>query len=59
MEKSRERTIIRAGVITVLANFLLAGLKIIVGVVSNSLAIISDATHGLIDAISGFMMLPL
>lgn len=55
--QSRDHTIIRAGLISIVANFLLAGFKIIVGIISNSLAIISDAVHGLIDAVSGLIVI--
>ena len=53
----REQIIVRAGVVTILTNILLAGFKIAVGVISNSLAIISDATHGLIDSVSGIVII--
>lgn len=53
----RERIILRAGMISIITNFLLAGFKTIVGILSNSLAIISDAIHGLIDAISGVVVI--
>lgn len=56
-EKARQNTIVRAGLISILVNFLLAGFKIIVGFLSNSIAIISDAMHGLIDAISGVIVI--
>lgn len=54
---TREQTIVRAGAVAILTNFLLAGFKIAVGLVSNSLAIISDSVHGLIDAISGVIVI--
>lgn len=57
MEKSRSKTIIRSGYLFIITNFLLAIFNIIVGSLSNSLAIISDAAHSLIDSVSGFLVI--
>lgn len=56
MEKSRSKTIIKSGYLFILTNFLLAVFNIIVGLLANSIAIISDATHSLIDAVSGVLV---
>lgn len=50
-------TVLKAGFLAVLVNLLLAGFKMTVGLLSNSVAITSDALHGLIDTISGFVVI--
>ena len=57
MEKSSTKTIVKSGYLFILINFLLAVFNIIVGLLSNSLAIISDAVHSLTDSISGFLII--
>ncbi|MBR3138348.1 cation diffusion facilitator family transporter [Candidatus Saccharibacteria bacterium] len=57
MEKIRSEAIVKSGLLFILINFLLAIFNIIVGIISNSLAIASDATHSLIDSISGFLVI--
>lgn len=57
MEKTRSNTIVKAGYLFILVNFLLAVFNIIVGFLSNSLAIASDAIHSLIDSISGLLII--
>lgn len=57
MEKTRSKQVIKSGYLFILTNFLLAFFNIIVGLLSNSLAIISDAIHSLIDSISGFLVI--
>lgn len=57
MKKTRSNTIIKAGYLFILVNFLLAVFNIIVGFLSNSLAIASDAIHSLIDSISGLLII--
>lgn len=52
----REKIIFRAGVVDIAVNLTLTIFKIIVGVISNSIAIISDALHGLVDSISGLLI---
>lgn len=54
--KNRSQTIVESGYLFILTNFLLAIFNIVVGLISNSLAIISDAVHSLIDSISGFLI---
>lgn len=48
----REKVIIKTSVLTIIANFILAGFKAIIGFASNSIAIITDAVNNLSDAIS-------
>ena len=54
---SRSRAIVRSGALFIATNFLLAAINIAVGVLSNSLAIVSDAAHSFIDAISGLVII--
>ena len=56
MEKERSKIIVKSGYLFVLTNFLLAAFNLVVGLLANSLAIISDAAHSLIDAVSGFLV---
>ena len=56
MEKGRSKTIVKSGYLFIITNFLLAIFNVIVGVMANSIAIISDAAHSLIDAVSGFLV---
>ena len=57
MKNSRSKTIQKSGYLFILTNFLLAIFNIIVGLLSNSLAIASDAIHSLTDSISGFLII--
>ena len=53
----RSRTVVYAGALFIAVNFLLAIFSFFAGVLSNSLAIISDAAHSLIDSASGFIII--
>lgn len=57
MEKNRSRIIIKSGYYFIITNFLLAIFNVIVGIMSNSIAIVSDSAHSLVDAISGFLVI--
>lgn len=57
MDKKRSKSIIRAGYLFIITNFLLGIFNILVGVLSGSVAITSDATHSFIDSISGFLVI--
>ena len=50
--KSRGRVIVRTSVIGILANIFLAAFKALVGIVSNSIAVVLDAVNNLSDAAS-------
>lgn len=52
---TREKIVIRTSVIGILANLLLSGFKVTVGLLSNSIAIISDAVNNLTDAMSSIV----
>ena len=51
-QPSRDRVIIRTSVIGILVNVLLAAFKALVGVLSNSVAVLMDAVNNLSDALS-------
>jgi cation diffusion facilitator family transporter len=52
MDKNRSKTIIRASIIGILVNVMLAGFKAFIGMLSNSVAIVMDAVNNLSDALS-------
>ncbi|MBR6965621.1 MAG: cation transporter [Clostridia bacterium] len=49
-ETSREKTIIRTSVIGIIANVFLAGFKAVIGLMTNSIAIVLDAVNNISDA---------
>ena len=51
----REKIVIRASAISIIANFILVGFKALVGFMSNSIAIITDAINNLSDALSSII----
>ena len=55
MKNQREKVIIRTSIISILANIVLAGFKAFVGIIANSIAIISDAVNNLSDALSSII----
>ena len=57
MEKNRSKEIMKSGYLFIAINFLLAIFNLLIGFVSNSIAIVSDAAHSLIDSISGFLVI--
>ena len=50
MEASREKTIIKTSVIGIIANVFLAGFKAVIGLMTNSIAIVLDAVNNISDA---------
>lgn len=52
---NREKVVIRTSIISILANMVLAGFKAFVGLLANSIAIISDAINNLSDALSSII----
>lgn len=52
---SREKVIVRTGIVGIAANVLLAGFKAFVGITANSVAVISDAVNNLSDALSSLV----
>lgn len=57
MNRDRSKIIMKSGFLFILTNFSLAGINVAIGILSNSIAIISDALHSLIDAFSGFLVI--
>ena len=55
MKNKREKEVIKTSIISILANIVLAGFKVFVGLLSNSIAIISDAVNNLSDALSSII----
>ena len=50
--KDREKQVVKTGIISILANLVLVGFKTTSGLLSNSIAIISDALNNLSDVLS-------
>lgn len=55
MNNNREKVVIRTSVISIISNIILAGFKAFVGLLANSIAIISDAGNNLSDALSSII----
>ena len=51
-EENREKVIVRTSIVGILANVFLAALKFTIGLLANSVAVISDAVNNLSDALS-------
>ena len=52
MKNNREREVVKTSIIGILANLFLVGFKTTIGLLSNSIAIISDAINNLSDVLS-------
>ena len=52
MKNNREKTVVKTSIISILSNIVLAGFKASVGLLSHSIAIVSDAVNNLSDALS-------
>lgn len=57
MSENRSKTILKSGYLFIAINIFLSIFNILVGFVSNSIAIISDALHSSIDAVSGILII--
>lgn len=55
MKDNREKVVIRTSIISIISNIILAGFKAFVGLLANSIAIISDAVNNLSDALSSII----
>ena len=55
MKDNREKVVIRTSIISIISNIVLAGFKAFVGILANSIAIISDAVNNLSDALSSII----
>ena len=52
-----QKIVVRAGALAILVNVVLTGLKIAAVAASGSLAVMSDALHGLVDTLSGIIVI--
>ena len=50
IETSREKTIVKTSIIGIVANVFLAGFKAVIGLMTNSIAIVLDAVNNISDA---------
>ena len=57
VEEKHQKSVIRAGAVAIVVNVALTILKIILGAVSGSLAILSDALHGVVDSLAGVVVI--
>ena len=55
MKDSREKVVIKTSIISIISNIVLAGFKAFVGLLANSIAIVSDAVNNLSDALSSII----
>ena len=55
MDNKREKVVIKTSIISIMSNIVLAGFKASVGLLANSIAIVSDAVNNLSDALSSFI----
>lgn len=55
MKNNREKVVIKTSIISIVSNIVLAGFKAFVGLLANSIAIISDAVNNLSDALSSII----
>ena len=55
MKNNRGKTIVKTSIISICANLMLVGFKATVGLLSNSIAIITDAVNNLSDALSSII----
>lgn len=55
MKSNREKIVVKTSIISIISNFVLASFKAIVGLLSNSIAIVLDAVNNLSDALSSIV----
>ena len=55
MKNNREKIVVKTSIISIVSNIVLAGFKAFVGLLSNSIAIVSDAINNLSDALSSII----
>lgn len=55
MKNKREKVVIKTSIISIISNIVLAGFKAFIGLLANSIAIISDAINNLSDALSSII----
>ena len=52
---NREKIVVKTSVISIISNIILAGFKAFIGILANSIAIISDAVNNISDALSSII----
>ena len=57
MDKIRTKVIYRVSINTIIINFLLTAIKLVAGLVGNSMALVSDAIHSASDVLSTFIVM--
>jgi len=55
MKCNREKTVIKTSILSIISNIILASFKAFIGLLANSIAIISDAVNNLSDALSSII----
>ena len=55
MKNKREKVVVKTSIISIISNIILAGFKAFVGLLANSIAIVSDAINNLSDALSSII----
>ena len=55
MKDNREKVVVKTSITSIISNIVLAGFKAFVGLLANSIAIISDAVNNLSDALSSII----
>ena len=55
MKNEREKIVIKTSIISIISNIILAGFKAFIGLLANSIAIISDSINNLSDALSSII----
>ena len=55
MKNNREKTVIKTSIISIVSNIILSIFKAVIGLISNSIAIILDAVNNLSDALSSII----
>ena len=55
MKKTREKIVIKTSIISIISNIVLALFKAFVGILANSIAIVTDAINNLSDALSSII----
>ena len=55
IQQSRDKVIVKTGVIGIIVNLILSAFKAVIGIISNSIAIILDAVNNISDALSSII----
>ena len=55
MKTNREQIVIKTSIISIISNIILASFKAVIGLLANSIAIISDSVNNVSDALSSII----